>query len=86
MKVAVVGAGFAGLSAAKVLRQSGFDVTVFEQAPDVGGVWSSTRRYPGPRRKQRSPVLRQSSAPLVRSRSNLLRFRTKPARASSPIS
>lgn len=47
MRIAVVGAGFAGLSAAKVLRQSGFDVTVFERAPDVGGVWSGTRRYPG---------------------------------------
>ncbi|MEU8082393.1 NAD(P)/FAD-dependent oxidoreductase [Micromonospora sp. NPDC049101] len=47
MRIAIVGAGFAGLSAAKVLRQSGFDVTVFEKAPDVGGVWSRTRRYPG---------------------------------------
>ncbi|MEU8181381.1 NAD(P)/FAD-dependent oxidoreductase [Micromonospora sp. NPDC049044] len=47
MRIAVVGAGFAGLSAAKVLRQSGFDVTVLEKAPDVGGVWSRTRRYPG---------------------------------------
>ncbi|MDG4810641.1 NAD(P)/FAD-dependent oxidoreductase [Micromonospora sp. WMMD1120] len=47
MRIAVVGAGFAGLSAAKVLRQGGFDVTVFEKAPDVGGVWSRTRRYPG---------------------------------------
>ncbi|MFI6264993.1 flavin-containing monooxygenase [Micromonospora sp. NPDC051006] len=47
MKIAVVGAGFGGLSAAKVLRQSGFDVTVFEKTPDVGGVWSRTRRYPG---------------------------------------
>ncbi|MEH1098035.1 flavin-containing monooxygenase [Micromonospora sp. CPCC 205561] len=47
MRIAVVGAGFAGLSSAKVLRQSGFEVTVFEKAPDVGGVWSSTRRYPG---------------------------------------
>ncbi|MEU1588296.1 NAD(P)/FAD-dependent oxidoreductase [Micromonospora sp. NPDC005710] len=47
MRIAIVGAGFAGVSAAKVLRQSGFDVTVFERAPDVGGVWSRTRRYPG---------------------------------------
>ena len=47
MRIAVVGAGFAGLSSAKVLRQSGFDVTVFEAAPDVGGAWSRTRRYPG---------------------------------------
>ncbi|MFG1836803.1 flavin-containing monooxygenase [Micromonospora sp. NPDC049175] len=47
MRIAIVGAGFAGLSAAKVLRQSGFDVTVFDRSPDVGGVWSRTRRYPG---------------------------------------
>jgi cation diffusion facilitator CzcD-associated flavoprotein CzcO len=47
MRIAVVGAGFAGLSSAKVLQQCGFDVTVFEKAPDVGGVWSRTRRYPG---------------------------------------
>ncbi|MBC3191181.1 NAD(P)/FAD-dependent oxidoreductase [Pseudonocardia sp. C8] len=47
MKIAIVGAGFAGLSSAKVLTGFGHDVTVFEKAPDVGGVWSRTRRYPG---------------------------------------
>ena len=47
MKIAIVGAGFAGISSAKVLTQLGHDVTVFEKTPDVGGVWSSTRRYPG---------------------------------------
>lgn len=47
MKIGVIGAGFAGLSAVKVLRQFGHEVIVFEQAPDVGGVWSRTRRYPG---------------------------------------
>ncbi len=47
MRVAIVGAGFAGLSAARMLLRCGFRVTVFEQAPDVGGVWSRTRRYPG---------------------------------------
>ena len=47
MKIAIIGAGFAGLSSAKVLTQFGHDVTVFEKAPDVGGVWSVTRRYPG---------------------------------------
>lgn len=47
MRVAVVGAGVAGLTTAKVLLQAGHEVTVFEKAPDVGGVWSATRRYPG---------------------------------------
>jgi hypothetical protein len=30
-----------------VLRQASHEVVVFEKAPDVGGVWSATRRYPG---------------------------------------
>ncbi|GAB4085637.1 NAD(P)/FAD-dependent oxidoreductase [Myceligenerans cantabricum] len=47
MRVAVVGAGFAGLAVLKILRELGHDVVVFEKAPDVGGVWSSTRRYSG---------------------------------------
>jgi cation diffusion facilitator CzcD-associated flavoprotein CzcO len=47
VKIAVVGAGFAGLASAKVLREFDHDVTVFEKAPDVGGVWSATRRYSG---------------------------------------
>lgn len=47
MKIAIVGAGFAGISSAKVLRQLGHDVTVLEKTPDIGGVWSRTRRYPG---------------------------------------
>lgn len=47
MKVAIIGAGFAGLSTARTLRDLGHDVTVYEKAPDVGGVWSTTRLYPG---------------------------------------
>ncbi|MER7272873.1 NAD(P)/FAD-dependent oxidoreductase [Dactylosporangium sp. NPDC000244] len=47
MRVGVIGAGVAGLSTAKVLRQAGHEVTVYDKAPDVGGVWSRTRRYPG---------------------------------------
>lgn len=45
--VGIIGAGFAGLSTAKVLRAFGFEVTVFEKEPDVGGVWAASRRYPG---------------------------------------
>jgi len=47
MKIAVVGAGFAGLASAKALREFGHDVTVFDKTPDVGGVWSASRRYSG---------------------------------------
>lgn len=47
MRVAIIGAGFAGLSAAKVLTEFGHEVVVYDKTPDVGGVWSSTRRYPG---------------------------------------
>jgi cation diffusion facilitator CzcD-associated flavoprotein CzcO len=47
MRIAIIGAGVAGLATAKVLLQAGHDVQVFDKAPDVGGVWSRTRRYPG---------------------------------------
>jgi glycine/D-amino acid oxidase-like deaminating enzyme len=45
--VAIIGAGVAGLVTAKVLMRAGHDVMVYDKAPDVGGVWSRTRRYPG---------------------------------------
>jgi hypothetical protein len=47
MRIAIIGAGVAGLATAKVLLQAGHDVQVFDRTPDVGGVWSRTRRYPG---------------------------------------
>jgi cation diffusion facilitator CzcD-associated flavoprotein CzcO len=47
MKIAIIGAGFAGLTTARHLRDFGHDVTVFEKVHDVGGVWSKTRLYPG---------------------------------------
>ena len=47
MRVGIIGAGVAGLVSAKVLGQAGHEVIVWDKAPDVGGVWSRTRRYPG---------------------------------------
>lgn len=47
MRIAIIGAGVAGLATAKVLTQAGHTVQVFDRTPDVGGVWSRTRRYPG---------------------------------------
>ena len=47
MRIGIIGAGVAGLATAKVLTQAGHQVRVFDKCPDVGGVWSRTRRYPG---------------------------------------
>jgi glycine/D-amino acid oxidase-like deaminating enzyme len=47
VRVGIVGAGVAGLTTAKVLKEAGHEVVVYDKAPDVGGVWSRSRRYPG---------------------------------------
>lgn len=44
--VAVIGAGVSGIASAHRLRQAGFDVTVLERNPDVGGTWL-VNSYPG---------------------------------------
>ncbi|KAJ4299281.1 hypothetical protein N0V90_004525 [Kalmusia sp. IMI 367209] len=41
-KIAIIGAGPAGLTALKELRELGFDVTLFERRSEVGGVWTWT--------------------------------------------
>ena len=46
-RIAIVGAGIAGLCTAKTFLGLGYEVEVFEKEPDLGGVWSSARRYPG---------------------------------------
>lgn len=46
-RVAVIGAGVAGLATAKVFHSQGYAVTVFEQGETLGGVWSPARHYPG---------------------------------------
>lgn len=46
VEVLVIGGGFAGLCAAKELRDAGFEVLVLERAPSVGGVWRDNV-YPG---------------------------------------
>jgi cation diffusion facilitator CzcD-associated flavoprotein CzcO len=46
VRVAVVGAGFAGLGAAIALERAGIDHLVLERADDVGGTWRDNR-YPG---------------------------------------
>lgn len=64
MDVAIIGAGFAGLVTAKVLRELGLAVTVYEKCPDVGGVWSATRRYPGMRTQNTKDTYALSDLPM----------------------
>ena len=46
-KVAVVGAGVAGLACATVAAQRGHEVVLFEAADDIGGQFNLARRIPG---------------------------------------
>src|SRR5579859_6738882 len=45
--VAVIGAGPAGLVAARYLKSEGFQPVIFEQSHRIGGQWSGDRRYSG---------------------------------------
>lgn len=46
VRVAVIGAGVAGIGLGVRLRQAGIDFTIFEKASEVGGTWRDNR-YPG---------------------------------------
>lgn len=46
-KLAVVGAGPAGLACATVAAERGHDVTLFESAPEIGGQFNLAKRIPG---------------------------------------
>jgi 2,4-dienoyl-CoA reductase (NADPH2) len=47
VKVAVVGAGPAGLACSTVAAQCGHDVTLFEQSGEIGGQFNMAKRIPG---------------------------------------
>ncbi|MEU7632484.1 NAD(P)/FAD-dependent oxidoreductase [Nocardia sp. NPDC049220] len=64
MRIGIIGAGIAGLATAKTLTGRGFGVTVFDRTPDLGGVWSATRRYPGLRTQNSKKTYRFSDFPM----------------------
>ncbi|ULN49578.1 NAD(P)/FAD-dependent oxidoreductase [Mycolicibacterium goodii] len=57
--VVVIGAGFAGLRHLYDLRQRGFSVRCFDEAPEIGGVWY-WNRYPGARTDSQSWIFAYS--------------------------
>ncbi|CAO1628015.1 unnamed protein product [Parajaminaea phylloscopi] len=46
-KVAIIGAGITGISSAAHLVGAGFDVTIFEESAEVGGIWSRVNKTSG---------------------------------------
>ena len=44
-KIGIIGAGISGLATAKAFIERGYEVTVFEKAASVGGVWERSRSY-----------------------------------------
>lgn len=42
MDVCIIGAGAAGLAAARHCKDAGFSCVVYEMSPEVGGVWVYT--------------------------------------------
>jgi salicylate hydroxylase len=46
LKAAVIGGGIGGLTAAVVLLQAGFDVHVYEQAPELTEPFDVTLNFP----------------------------------------
>ena len=45
--IGIIGAGISGIVTAKTCLEYGFRVKVFEKENELGGVWTSSRRYPG---------------------------------------
>lgn len=41
LDVLVVGGGFAGVSHLYMLREAGYNVKLYDAAPDFGGIWVS---------------------------------------------
>jgi cation diffusion facilitator CzcD-associated flavoprotein CzcO len=45
--IGIIGAGISGLVTAKTCLEYGYKVKIFEKDTELGGVWASSRRYPG---------------------------------------
>lgn len=60
-KIAIIGAGVSGISAANVWQRCGYSVTVFEASNKIGGQWNQA--YPGVRLQNTAPQYQFSEFP-----------------------
>jgi heterodisulfide reductase subunit A-like polyferredoxin len=44
-RIAIIGAGITGVSTAAHFLAHGFEVIIFEQSENIGGIWSRVNRY-----------------------------------------
>jgi cation diffusion facilitator CzcD-associated flavoprotein CzcO len=62
--VCVIGAGVAGLAAAKTFGARGHRVTILERSGDLGGVWEPARSYPEVQTQSPKDLYRYTDKPM----------------------
>ena len=62
--VCVIGAGVAGLVAAKTFGARGHKVTILERSGDIGGVWEPARSYPEVQTQSPKDLYRYTDKPM----------------------
>src|SRR6266481_9427325 len=62
--VCIVGAGVAGLAAAKTFAARGHRVTILERSSDLGGVWEPARSYPEVQTQSPNDLYRYTDKPM----------------------
>ena len=62
--VCVIGAGVAGLAAAKTFGARGHKVTILERSGDLGGVWEPARSYPEVQTQSPKDLYRYTDKPM----------------------
>jgi cation diffusion facilitator CzcD-associated flavoprotein CzcO len=62
--VCVIGAGVAGLTAAKAFKTRGHKVTILERSGDLGGVWEPARSYPDVQTQSPKDLYRYTDKPM----------------------
>jgi cation diffusion facilitator CzcD-associated flavoprotein CzcO len=62
--VCIIGAGVAGLTAAKTFGARGHQVTILERSGDLGGVWEPARSYPDVQTQSPKDLYRYTDKPM----------------------